>query len=125
MNGGWFSGRDLDRFGQYQFGMFDDTRVHGVPASGVRYGELAMARGSYSLDIFEHYRVDLFVDRAWGRDEPRPRFLGSGDRSRSGAQPRTPWSTMLRVDLGKSVLPSRYDALGSTTLQILLLKPLR
>ena len=32
---------------------------------------------------------------------------------------------MLRVDVGKSLLPSRYDALGSTTLQILLLKPLR
>ena len=37
---------DLDRFVQYQFGMFDDTRIHGVPASGVRFGELAMVRGS-------------------------------------------------------------------------------
>jgi hypothetical protein len=32
---------------------------------------------------------------------------------------------MLRVDVGKSLLPARYGTLGSTTLQILLLKPLR
>ena len=53
VNGAWFGGRDLDRFVKYQFGMFDDTRIHGVPASGVRFGELAMARGSYSLNVFE------------------------------------------------------------------------
>ena len=125
LNGGWFSGRDLDRFGQYQFGMFDDTRVHGVPASGVRYSELAMARGSYSLDIFGHYRVDLFLDRAWGRDVPGRGLWDPMTGIGVALNLRTPWSTMLRVDVGKSLLPSRYDALGSTTLQILLLKPLR
>src|SRR5439155_4319018 len=70
LNGAWFGGRDLDRFGKYQFGLFDDTRIHGVPASGVRFGELAMARGSYSLNIFNRYRLDLFLDQAWGRDDP-------------------------------------------------------
>ncbi len=40
LNGAWFGGRDLDRFAKYQFGMFDDTRIHGVPASGVRFQEL-------------------------------------------------------------------------------------
>ena len=40
LNGAWFGGRDLDRFAKYQFGMFDDTRIHGVPASGVRFDEL-------------------------------------------------------------------------------------
>ena len=54
---------------RYQFGLFDDTRIHGVPASGVRFDELAMVRGSYSLNIFEQYRLDLFLEQAWGRDE--------------------------------------------------------
>ena len=63
--------------------MFDDTRIHGVPASGVRYGELAMARGSYSLNIFEQYRLDLFLDRAWGRD--RRRATARGSRSPASA----------------------------------------
>jgi hypothetical protein len=38
---------------------------------------------------------------------------------------RTPWNTILRAELGKSLLPDRYDGLGSTTLQVLLLKPLK
>ena len=105
--------------------MFDDTRIHGVPASGVRFGELAMARGSYSLNIFEQYRLDLFVDQAWGRDD---RGHGAWDPIPGSAwrvNLRAPWNTILRADFGKSVLPARYDTLGSTTLQILLLKPLR
>lgn len=125
LNGAWFGGRDLDRFAKYQFGLFDDTRVHGVPASGVRFGELAMARGSYSINIFEQYRFDVFLDQAWGRDEP----------GRGGWQPlsgfgvavnlRAPFNTIFRADLGKSLLPARYGSLGSTTLQIMFLKPLR
>ncbi len=38
---------------------------------------------------------------------------------------RAPWDTILRVDAGKSFLPERYQGIGSATLQILLLKPLR
>ena len=120
----WFGGRDLDRFVQYQFGMFDDTRIHGVPASGVRFGELAMVRGSYSLNIFEQYRLDVFLEHAWGRDgaagpwQPVP---GVG----TAVNFRTPWNTILRVEAGKSMLPARYAGLGSATLQVLLLKPLR
>ena len=125
LNGGWFSGSDLDRFGKYQFGMFDDTRIHGVPASGVRYGELAMLRGSYSLDIFGQYRVDLFADRAWGRDETGHGLWDPITGFGIAVNTRMPWNTMLRVDVGKSLLPARYNGLGSTTLQVLLLKPLR
>ena len=51
LNGGYFGGSDLDRFSRYQFGLFDDTRIHGVPASGVRFDDLAMVRGSYTFNI--------------------------------------------------------------------------
>jgi len=34
---------------KYQFGLFDDTKIHGVPASGARFDDLAVMRGSYSL----------------------------------------------------------------------------
>ncbi|HET7217901.1 MAG TPA: hypothetical protein VFJ02_07625, partial [Vicinamibacterales bacterium] len=125
LNGAWFGGRDLDRFAKYQFGMFDDTRIHGVPASGVRFEELGMARGSYSLNIFEQYRLDLFVEQAWGRD----RALDPGWQPITGlgaaVNMRAPWSTILRIDAGKSFLPSRYQNIGSATLQVMLLKPLR
>ena len=125
LNGAWFGGRDLDRFAKYQFGMFDDTRIHGVPASGARFEELGMMRGSYSFNIFEQYRLDLFLEQAWGRD----RVLDAAWQPITGigaaVNLRAPWGTILRVDAGKSFLPERYQGIGSATLQILLLKPLR
>jgi hypothetical protein len=125
VNGAWFGGRDLDRFAQYQFGMFDDTRIHGVPASGVRFQQLGTVRGSYSFNIFEQYRLDLFLERAWGRDRTfddtwQP-ITGIG----AAVNLRAPWNTMLRADVGKSFLPDRYRGVGSATLQVMILKPLR
>lgn len=123
VNANWFGGADLDRFVAYQFGMFEDTRIHGVPASGVRFQSLAMVRGAYSLNIFEMYRADLFLEHAWGRDGQAgwQRLPGVG----GAVNFRTFWNTILRVEAGRSVLPPAYDGLGSTTMQILLLKPLR
>jgi hypothetical protein len=137
-NGAYFGGRGLDRFSQYQFGLFDDTRIHGVPSSGVRFGELAMLRASYSFNVFEQYRFDVFFDQAWGRDrdsaepvndpvgEPAPpdawtALTGTG----AAFNLRAPWSTILRAEVGKSFLPDRYRGTGSVVVQILLLKPLK
>jgi hypothetical protein len=131
VNGAWFSGERLDRFSQYQFGLFDDTRIHGVPSAGVRYSALAMARAQYSFNLLDQYRTDLFVDRAWGRVTAR---------GVPGALP-VPWEPLtgvgvafnvripgrvafLRGEVGYSFLPRRFDGLGSTTVQVMLLKPL-
>jgi hypothetical protein len=123
-NGAYFGGDRLDRFSLYQFGMFDDTKVHGVPSSGVRYGEIGMARGSYSFNIFEQYRFDLFLEQAFGRDRTMltdwERITGVG----AAVNVKGPWTTILKVDVGKSFLPARYRANGSTVIQILVLKPL-
>jgi hypothetical protein len=124
LNGAWFGGSDLDRFAKYQFGMFDNTKVHGVPASGVRYSELAMARGSYSLDIFGQYRLDLFVEQAWGSDRPLDPSWQPITGFGVAVNVRAPKNTILRIEAGKSRLPPRYRNVGSTTLQVLLLKPL-
>jgi hypothetical protein len=125
VNGSYFGGTRLDRFSRYQFGLFDDTRIHGVPASGVRFDELAMVRGSYSLNIFEQYRMDLFVEQARGRD----RALDGAWRDLTGLGAavnfRAPWNTILRADVGKSFLPADYRGAGSTVVQIMLLKPLK
>ncbi len=125
VNGAWFTGRRLDRFNRYQFGLFDETRIHGVPAAGVRYGELAMARGQYSFNVFEQYRLDLFLDRAWGRTReigvPWEGITGVG----AAVNVRIPGRNLiLRADVGKSFLPDRYRRLGSTVVQVLFLRPL-
>jgi hypothetical protein len=123
-NAQYFGGEHLDRFSRYQFGLFDDTRIHGVPASGVRFDDLAMVRGSYTFNIFEQYRFDLFLERASGRD----RSAGQSWQGLTGTgvalNVRAPFGTILRADIGHSVLPSRYRGIGSTVVQIMFLKPL-
>jgi len=123
LNGTYFGGQRLDRFSMYQFGLFDATRMHGVP-SAVRFGELAMFRGSYSFNLFDQYRVDVFIDHANGRDPQSDNLwrqvTGTGIRLNL----RAPQNTILQLDLGKSILPDVYRGAGSTVVQILLLKPL-
>ena len=125
VNAAWFGGERLDRFAKYQFGMFDDTRIHGVPSSGVRFGELGVARGSYSFNIFEQYRLDLFLERAWGRDRAFDDLWQPITGIGAAVNFRAPWNTILRTDFGKSFLPDRYKGVGSATLQVMVLKPLR
>jgi len=125
LNAAFFSGTRLDRFSRYQFGLFDDTRIHGVPGSGVRFDDLGMARGSYSFNIFEQYRLDLFLDQAWGRDRSAENQWQPLTGLGAAVNLRAPFNTILRADVGKSFLPARYDQVGSLVFQVMILKPLK
>ncbi|MEO8678354.1 MAG: sigma-E factor regulatory protein RseB domain-containing protein [Vicinamibacterales bacterium] len=124
LNSAYYGGRDLDRFSAYQFGFYDDNRIHGVPSTGVRFGELAMFRAGYSFNLFDQYRLDLFLDHAYGRDHRLTtdwqRVTGVG----IGGTLRGPMNTLLRGEAGKSFLPSQYRRPGSLVVQIQVLKPL-
>jgi hypothetical protein len=124
INSAYYGGRDLDRFSAYQSGFYDDNRIHGVPSAGVRFGELAMFRGGYSFNLFDQYRLDLFLDQAYGKDHR----LASGWQAVTGVglggNMRGPFDTMLRGEVGKSFLPSQYRRPGSLVVQIQILKPL-
>jgi hypothetical protein len=122
LNAAYFGGKRLDRFSEYQFGLFEENRIHGVPSSGVRLGELGMLRAGYSFNLFDIYGLDLFVDQAFGREgEDRWRsFTGLG----LGFNFRGPWGTLLRGELGKSFLPASYNGAGSFVARITVLKPL-
>ena len=124
LNGGYFGGDNLDRFSRYQFGLFDDTRIHGVPASGVRFDDLAMARGTYTFDLLQLYRFDLFLEQAWGRDLAASRSWQPLTGFGVAFNVRAPYDTILRADVGHAWLPAQYRGIGSTVVQILLLKPL-
>ena len=124
LNAAYYGGQRLDRFSQYQFGFFDEHRIHGVPASGVRFSDLGMFRASYAFNLFEQYRAEIALDHAYGRD-PRmsrdwQRITGIG----VGFLFRAPFGTMIRGDVGKSFLPSQYSKPGSLVFQIQILKPL-
>lgn len=124
LNGAYYGGQRLDRFSAYQFGFYDENRVHGVPSAGVRFGELAMFRGSYAFNVFEQHRLEVFVDHAYGRDHRRTTDWQAITGIGIGGNTRGPFNTLLRGDFGKSFLPARYRAAGSVVFQLQILKPL-
>ena len=124
LNAAYYGGHDLDRFTMYQFGFFDDNRIHGVPSSGIRFAQLGMIRGSYSVNIFDQYRLDLFLDQAFGRVPRRSSSWQAVTGVGLGFNVRGPWSTLLRGDFGKSFLPVEYRKPGSVVFQLQILKPL-
>lgn len=124
LNAAYYGGRHLDRFSLYQFGFFDENRIHGVPSAGVRFGELAMLRTGYSFNLFDLYRVDLFLEQALGKDPTRDGQWRGVTGVGLGLNLRTPFGTMLRADLGKSFLPALYSGSGSFVAQIMVLKPI-
>lgn len=124
LNAAYYGGSDLDRFSKYQFGFFDDNRIHGVPASGLRFADLGMFRGSYSFNLFEQYRLDLFLDHAIGRDTAVSPAWQHVTGLGLGFNVRGPKGTMLRGDLGKGLVPDRYKKPGTLVVQFQVLKPL-
>ncbi len=67
LNGNYYGGQRLDRFSMYRFGLFDPTRMRGIPSAGVRFSEVGMVRASYSFNLLNRYRLALYADHAWGR----------------------------------------------------------
>jgi hypothetical protein len=124
VDAGYFGGERLDRFTKYQFGLFDETRVRGVPSTAVRFAELILARGSYAFNVFDQFRFEVFYDQAWGDDPDqgleRIRFSGLG----IGLNVRGPWQTIVRMEVGKALLPDALSGAGSVVAQFLVLKPL-
>lgn len=123
LNGAYYGGRRQDRFSMYRFGMFDETKMHGVPSAGIRFSELALTRAQYSFNLFDLYRLDVFLDRGWGRVRSRTdweRVTGVGTE----LNVRGPRGTMLKLGVGKGFLPEIYRGSGSVVVDVLVLKPL-
>ena len=120
----WHGGDGLDRFSMYQFGLFDEVRMHGVPAAGLRFPELVLARFAYSFNVFDIYRLDLFFDRAAGRDPDARGVWHPVTGTGVALNLRAPWQTMFRADVGRSFVPDRYAGAGCWVVQLMLLKPL-
>jgi hypothetical protein len=123
LNAAYYGGQREDRFSMYRFGLFDETRMRGVPTAGVRFAEVGMLRAAYSFNVLNLYRFAFYVDHAEGRAPS----LGTW-------QPMTgigtevnfpgPKMTMLKVGVGKGFLPTMYKGSGSLVIEIMVFKPI-
>jgi hypothetical protein len=115
-------GDRLDRFSQYQFGMFGDDRLSGFSGSGVRFDRGAIARGGYSFNLFEAIRFDATVETA------RVELEAPGSEAEShtgvglGGNVVGPWKTVFQVSWGYALASDVPDLEGEQEFFLLVLK---
>jgi hypothetical protein len=123
LNAAYYGGERLDRFSMYRSGLFDETRMRGVPSAGIRFSELALLRASYSFNLFDRFRLSAYVDHANGRTPDVSAWqptTGVGFEV-NFAGPKT---TMLKIGVGKGFLPPIYRGSGSVVVEFMVFKPL-
>jgi len=123
LNTAYYGGQREDRFSMYRFGLFDETRMRGVPSAGVRFSELGMLRASYSFNLLNLYRLAAYLDEAWGRTPSSSHWqptTGVGFEVNF----RGPKTTMLKLGVGKGFLPQVYKGSGSLVVEVMVFKPI-
>ncbi len=123
LNGNYYGGQRLDRFSMYKFGLFDPTRMRGIPAAGVRFSEVGMVRASYSFNLLNRYRLALYADHAWGRTPDERDWVPTTGVGVEANFPG-PKTTMMKVGVGKGFLPDIYKGSGSFVFEFMLFKPI-
>jgi hypothetical protein len=107
----------------YRFGLFDETRMRGIPTAGVRFSELGMVRASYSFNLLNMYRLAAYMDQAWGHT---PSSSDWAPTTGVGVEVnfRGPKTTMLKLGVGKGFLPPIYRGSGSLVVEFMVFKPI-
>lgn len=99
----YLAGQRLDRFSGYELGFFGSARVRGVRSGSVQADRMMLGHLSYGFVISDQFRLEAFYDHALVDDKiagyRREPFQGIG----FGGQTVGPWSTLLRIDVGKTI----------------------
>ncbi len=123
LNAAYYGGQREDRFSMYRFGLFDETRMRGVPSAGVRFSEVAMLRAAYSINVLNIYRFAFYVDHARGRTPTQLTWVPTTGVGTEVNFPG-PKMTMLKVGVGKGFLPQLYRGSGSLVVELMVFKPI-
>ncbi|MDH3522944.1 MAG: hypothetical protein OES32_05095 [Acidobacteriota bacterium] len=99
----YLDGANLDRFSKYEFGFFDDSRVHGYESGIVQAEKAYGLHGTYGFELGELFRLELIGDAIWATDEAtaldRELLAGAGIAGTFIG----PWQTIVNLDFGVPV----------------------
>ncbi len=96
----WYDGQDLDRFSDYDFGLFGANRLPGFGGAGIRFSRGGVFELTYGFNIAQVVGFD--VDLEYGLvDDPQvaPGFSGHTGVGLA-ANFAGPWETLWRFDVG-------------------------
>ncbi|MCU0231138.1 MAG: hypothetical protein MUC67_07140, partial [Acidobacteria bacterium] len=118
----WYDGVDLDRFSDYEFGLFGTNRLPGFGGSGIRFGRGGVFELTYGFNIAQVVGLDLNVEYALV-DDPQvaPGFSGHTGIGLAGSL-AGPWETLWRLDVGYSVASELEPAEGKFDFFLAVLK---
>lgn len=122
-NVAYYGGTNLDRFSMYRFGLFDETRVRGVPSAGIRFSEVGIVRAGYSFNLLNLYRLAAYVDYAEGRTPTQVTWVPTAGVGTELNFPG-PKTTLVKVGVGKGFLPEMYKGSGSWVVELMVFKPI-
>ena len=118
----WYDGQDLDRFSDYEFGLFGANRLPGFGGSGIRFDRGGVLELTYGFNIAQVIGFD--VDLEYGLvDDPQvaPGFSGHAGVGLA-ANFAGPWETLWRLDVGYALDSDLEPAKGKVDFFLAVLK---
>ncbi len=118
----WYGGQDLDRFSDYEFGLFGANRLPGFGGSGIRFDQGGVFEATYGFNIAQVVGFDLSAEYGWV-DDPQvaPGFSGHTGVGLA-ANFAGPWETLWRLDVGYSLASDLEPAEGKIDFFLAVLK---
>lgn len=118
----WYEGKDLDRFSEFQFGLFGTNRLPGFGGSGIRFESGGVLELRYGFNFAEVVGIDVSLEHA-EVDDPQ---VGPGLSGHTGiglaANLAGPWETLWRLDAGYSLASDLSSARGQFDFFLVVLK---
>ena len=103
----WYGGNGLDRFSMYQFGLFDEVRMHGVPSAGIRFPELALAADPTRSTSWISTGLTCSSMLRGDATQTTPTLWRTITGTGVAVTFKTPWNTMFTADVRQELDP-RY-----------------
>ncbi|HEX4823362.1 MAG TPA: hypothetical protein VFV19_03545 [Candidatus Polarisedimenticolaceae bacterium] len=118
----YLGGNNLDRFSEYQFDFFGDTKLDGYSGTGVRFDEGYIGRLAWAFNLFNVIRFDLSLESAHVRDgvldEPFRNHTGMG----LSFNVVGPWMTIWQASYGRAMWSDIPELEGKQEFLLVILK---
>lgn len=118
----WLAGRDLDRFSEFQFGLFGDNRLPGFGGSGIRFESGGVLELQYAFNLAEVVGFDVSLEHAEVDDPQVAAGLSGHTGIGLAANLAGPWETLWRLDAGYALASDLPSASGTFDFLFVVLK---
>lgn len=118
----WYDGQDLDRFSDYEFGLFGANRLPGFGGSGIRFDRGGVFEATWGFNVAQVIGFDLDLEYALVNDPQVAEGFSGHTGIGLAANFAGPWETLWRLDVGYSIDSELEPAKGKVDFFLAVLK---